>query len=343
MAVKQLTLDIDNMYTTTWQYIQPTAVDNIFKSTPTLQFFMASGRIKKITGFSRLEFPLEYANQDSSVAWFGKTHDLSTQVTAAKSVEFLTTVQVDWRYLGATIYRFWVDDQKNTGKAQIMSLIDAKLSNARRTLESNLSGAMFSLNTPASDSKIEGLPNWIRPTPNPAYASRYTQGGIAQGEIGSGSGTYNNTWWNNQAYDMTNEDVSLNLTGRMTNMYNTCSNGNDVPDVLITTQAVYESYEAETQEYKQIVNQNTGDVAFGSLMFKGKPIIWDAGCGANLMYFINSKYMYLVFDSGVFFEMTDWKEGRADLDRVCQIISALNLVCTNRARQGVISGIGAQS
>jgi hypothetical protein len=339
-AVRQFQQDIDNLYTTTWQYIQPKAVNNIFKATPTLKYLMQAGRVRKISGYSRLEFPVEYASTDSAVGWFGGTQDFTSQNTAAAAAEFLTTVYVDWRFIGASVYRKFVEDFKNKGKAQLLNLVEAKLNNARKTLEKVLTTDLFTLNTPSSDNKFEGIPNWVRDAPNPAYASRYTQGGIAQGEIGSGSGTYNHTWWNNQTESITGKDLALYMVPAMRTLFNDCSDGEDTPDIIIMTQALYEKYEEENAEIHQIVNNNSGDVGFGKLTFKGKSIIWESAVPAYHIYMLNTNYLYLVFDSDMYFEMTNWKEGRTDLDRVAQIVTATNLVCTNRARQGVIPDAG---
>jgi len=335
MPVRQITLDIDTLYAVTWQNFKTTAIDNIFQATPFWYYLSKKGKRRPQIGGKWIEQPLEYADSSTTVSWIGRTHDLATQVTNAKSVDPITTAQYYWRYVTATIYRFWKDDQQNRGKAAMMPLVKTKINNAEKTLAAGMESTLFTLTNAAVDNKIEGLPNIVRDDPNPS-GSTYTVGDILQGQG-------NHTWWNNKAYDFTGKDVTIELVPQMRTMYNNCSGGglNEFPEVLITTQAIFELYEDETLEYKQIVNQTKGDASFESIAFKGKDLVWSPSCGVGKIYFLNFNYLDFVYDPDIDFDMTEWKVGRSDLDRVAQIVCAGNLTCSNRSRLGVMFGIGS--
>lgn len=341
-VIRSIQESIDNMFTSTWSNIREEKVDNIFKSTPLLEHMNQKGKVKYETGGKYIEINLEYANSKSANAHIGKDHDLTTQIAASKALELFTSIQIDWRYITSTIYRSWTDDQKNRGKSAVFSQVEAKLNNAEKSLREDLSADLFGLNNHTSDITFEGLKNWIRDVPNPAYASRYTQGGIQQGHA-SGDVDHVNPWWNNKSKDMVNLDLTLDLTNNMMEMWDSTKNGRDVPKIIVTTDTLRRIYEQETMEYVTIINQKEGDATFGSVKFKGAPVIDDTECGNFRMYFLNTDYLYLILDQDVNFQMTPWKDAQKDLDRVCQIIVAGNLGCSNRSRQGVLYNAGGTS
>lgn len=339
MAVRTEQVAIDQIYTSTWQNRQKTTTNNILTATPYLDWLMRGGQQRDKTGGTYLEFPLEYANHSAAAGSFGRTHDFSAQNTSAKSVDIYTTSKVLWRNIFVAIYRSWDDDMSNSGEARFFDLMEGKLKNAEQTLKELLSTQVLGLNNHAGDITFEGIQNWVRAVPGPAYAQRYTQGEIPQGDYDNDA-AQDNTWWNNQMSDMTGKNVAVHLPSYMRTMYNNCTLGTDRPDLVLTTQTIYESYEDEAGEMKQIVNMNKGDIGYEYLVYKGKNMIWDPGCLAYAMYFLNSKYIYLSFDPRVKFDITEWKRDRNDLDSFAQILARGNQVCTNRKLQGIIKNIG---
>lgn len=338
MSVRDIQLAVDTVYTHTWAGIQQDIVDNIFKSNPFWYFLTQKGNQKPQSGGKWLEVDLEYADSNSTVAWINPaSHDLTSQITAAKSIDPVTSCQYDWRYVTASIYRKWVDDTQNRSTHMIHSIIDTKLNNARKTLQAQMETKLFTLNNPGSDNCIEGLPNIVRDDPNPT-GSNHMVGKITQGNV---SGSQVNTWWNNKSKNMTGLDIAVSLVPNMRTMFNNCSDGQEVPDIIITSQTDFENYEDECGEQKSIVNSTEGDAMFQTIYFKGKRLLWSTGCAAGRMYFLSLDYLYWLYDPDVNFDMTSWKEGRSDLDRVAQILCAGNLVCSNRSRQGVLYNIGA--
>jgi hypothetical protein len=125
-------------------------------------------------------------------------------------------------------------------------------------------------------------------------------------------------------------------------MYNNVSVGqaSDVPDMIVTTQAVSELYEDEVAEQKQIVNQTkTGEATFIDTTFKGIPVVWSSQCPTGYMYFLNSKYIGLNVDPDINMTMTEWKTIPNQLDRVAQIVWKGNFIASRRASLGVMISI----
>lgn len=315
-----LTEQLDSLYTTTWQHMQKTAVDNIFDATPF--WFWISKKDKRRTeqGGRWIGVPLEF-RKNQTVSSFSKGDTISTQDT-----DPLTTATYEWKYVAGTLVRYYQDDHQNRGKAQIMSLAKAKFNNLQNSMIDKMEEDLFG---DGSGKDISGLDLLV------ADDGQKTVGGID-------ASSADNTWWRNEFNDMTGEDVETELLGNMRTMLNDCSRGNDSPDLIVTDQASFELYEDEVMEQKHIVNKELGDAMFDNVLFKGRPVVWSPSAPTGKMYFLNSRYIEWVADQSVNFEMTPWKFAQNNVDRVAQIVVAGNLIVSNRSRQGVLLGIDQQ-
>jgi len=320
MAFIEITEKIDNLYVTTWQKRKKEVIDNVFNATPLWAWMKAHGGLKGDGGGRYIEVPLEYAKNETFV-WFQKGGTVPIHDT-----EFLTLAQYPWKYCAVSIVRFGVDEQQNKGKAAHLKLVERKLSNAEKTLIEKWEETLFhSDDTNAPD----GISDLI------TTDGTGTVGGI-------NASTY--TWWKNKYYDMNGEDVSTYLVARMRKMYNDVmqNQAQHRPDVLVTTQAVFEAYEAELLDFYRFENKQLADLGFENLMFRRTPLIYSSYCPTGKMFFLNTKYVYLVYDPDYWFDMTEWKPiPEQPNDRVAQIVCAANLVVSRRASLGVIFNISA--
>lgn len=311
---------LDNLYTTTWQLRRKEIVDNIFQATPFWFWLTQQGKRRQETGGRRIEIPLMYG-KNTTVTTFDRGDTFTIE-----DHEILTVAIYPWRYVAGSIIRYWVDDQKNRGKAAIMSLLNAKIENLRLSLIDKMEELLFQPNPGPKDPN--SLLSIIRPQAPSA------EGEDVIGEIDA----FTHQWWQNKRKQATGP-FSTNGIQDMRNMFNTCSKGNDVPDLILTEQQVFEAYEGELLEIYRIQDKTLADAGFQNLTFKGKPIVWAPRCPQGMMFFINSKYFEWVYDPYADFEMTEWKAVQNSLDRAAQVVAAGNLVCSNRARQGVLYDI----
>lgn len=312
-----LTQTLDNLYTTTWQLRKNKAHDNIFTATPFWFWLKEKGKFKTEEGGRFIEEPFEYAKNDN-VVWLGKGGAVSLN-----DYEFLTTSKWDWRYLVGSMVRFGVDDQQNRGKAAIIKLMNSKMNNTENSMIDTLETALF---TAQSGLSIEGLPDLVQDAP----ATSNDAGGVDPSVY---------TWFQNKSSNMSGLSMAVYLVAKMTNLLNLCMNNRamDRPDIIITTQAIYEAYDAEVLEQKQIVNKTLGDAGFTNIEFKGMPMVWSPACGSGRLYTLNTNYIYLTYDPMLNFDMTNWKEIPDQVnDRAAQIVLACALMVTRRMCQGVI-------
>ena len=156
----------------------------------------------------------------------------------------------------------------------------------------------------------------------------------ATGTVGNiNRGTVGNEYW--QSYEQ-NTATALTLA-QMATAYNTVSVGNDHPDMILTTQTLFEKYEALLQPQLRYTDAKTADAGFQNLLFKAAPVAYDAACTAGVMYFLNSKYITLVGHSAKWFEQTPFVRPE-DLDaRYALILCYGNLTCRNAKKQGKLT------
>ncbi len=319
-APNNLTEVLDNLYTTTWKHIKTQLADNIFDATPLLAWMRSNGRIQNQVGGRSIEEPVVY-RKNERVKWLtkGGTVDLNDQ-------EFMTETKWDWKYQAVPIVRFGVDDHKNRAKMQLINYVRAKIENAQLSLEDDIETTLFA-DVSTVDS-LDGLQHLVQDDPT----SSTSVGGINQSD---------DTWWANKTDNETGNSFATLGEDAMRTMYNNVSQNkkNDMPDIIVTGQTVFEYYEDAIFGKHTFDSRKVTDMGFDNLMFKQTPVVWSPSCGTK-MYFLNTRYLRLVKDPGLFFDMTPWKDIPNQVnDRAAQIISALAFTTNRRRVQGVIHTI----
>lgn len=218
----------------------------------------------------------------------------------------------------------WADDMANSGMHKKIDMMNAKLENLRLSLVDQFEINLF---TAQAGQAMSGLPDIVEA--NVTGAQSKSPGGLSKT-------TY--PWWENQYFVSTGSFASFGKSDMRT-MYNNCSIGNDHPNLILTTQAVFEFYEAEAEDIQRSNDTTDASLGFQTFKYKGTNMYYSPQCPSGYMYFLNLKYLKLKIDSKADFDMTEWKYIPNQLDRVAQIVTRLELVCRNCRMQGLISGI----
>ena len=321
MPVYSLTEAIDNLYTSTWQHMKGNVVDNIFDATPFWFWMKDKGRLRTQSGGRHILEPLEYAKNDG-VKFLGKGGTVSLN-----DREFLTEALYDWRYLVAPLVRFGVDDQVNRGKTKILSLVEAKLSNAENSLVDQLETSLFA-GVGAAGGAFDGLQHLVQDDPT----SSTVVGSINQSS---------NSWWQNKTKDLTGVSFATSGVDEMRTMLNNVTNNRlkDRSDIIVSGQTPFEFYEDAAFAKLEIHNTKLAELGFDHQVFKGIPMIWSPACSTR-MYFLNTSFLSFVYDPAMFFDMTEWKAIPEQVnDRAAQIATACTTTTSRRRVQGVIHTI----
>ncbi len=313
-----LTETLDTLYTSTWQSVKKQVTDNIFTATPFFYEMYKAENLEREDGGRFVEEPLMYGT-NTTVSWIGSGGTISIS-----DVDPLTTSVWNWRNLAGSVVRLWTDDMANSGIHKKIDIMNAKIENLRLSLINELEVRLFTAQT---GDKMSGLPDIVEA--NVAASQSKSPGGLSKT-------TY--PWWRNQ-YAASSGSFATYGESDMRTMYNNASVGNDHPNLILTTQTVFQYFEANASDKQWIVNDDAAKLGFQSFSFKGANMYYSPQCPTGYMYFLNLKYLKTKIDSKADFEMTEWKSVPNQLDRVAQIVTRLELVCRNCRMQGLIGGI----
>jgi len=158
---------------------------------------------------------------------------------------------------------------------------------------------------------------------------------MASFATGSGTVTTACTW--DELIAVTNG--TAHIIKKMTQMYSELTIDNDAPDLIVTTNVIYDAYESALQANKRFAgNQQLADAGFQNLAFRGASVVVDSHCPAGMMIFLNTRYLDFKVHNKRNFSFDGFKK-REDSDAmVAKIFWMGQLTCTNPRMQGAIVG-----
>lgn len=305
--------NFDALLSTTLANYRNQLTDNVFTARPLTYMLMEKGRIRMLNGGTKIVEPLIYG-QNSTVASYSGYDTIS--LTAQDGI---SAAEYDWKQYAASIAISGIEEAKNNGEQEIINLLEAKIMQAEESMREGFNQMFFGDGTGNSGKNWNGLGNIVE--------SGNTVGGI------NSAGGQGNDWW--RSYE---ENTAGALTlAYMNTAYNSVSVGNDHPDVVLTTQTLFEKYEALLQPQLRYTDTKTADAGFQNLLFKAAPVMYDVHNTAGVVYFLNTKYLTLVGHSGKWFQQTEFVRPENLDARYALIMCYGNLTCRNRAKQGKLT------
>lgn len=249
-------------------------------------------------------------------------------VLTPQDKEIVTTAVYEPAHYEADITLSYTDDLANRGPSQVFDLMEAKYDNAKRTMEYNLTVALFGDGQKGTygNAPVVGLQAAVAqdPTANPT-AGAY--GGITR------DATTASDFWKNQIKDMTSL-VSVTML-KLQNLWGLCSDGNEHPDIIVTTQDVYDKVWSLADARQQLGNEEAARMGYQSIDFNGVPLIVDKNCPAGAIYMLNTDYIYLKVHKDDDMAATPFLQGTTQLVKVKFVTWTGQLVCSNPRYQGV--------
>ena len=302
--------NFDNLLTTTLANYRSTLTDNVFTARPLTYKLMEGGRIRMLNGGTKIVEPLIYGQNSTVGSYSGyETLYLTPQ-------EGISAAEYEWKQYAASIAISGIEEAKNNGEQEIINLLEAKIMQAEESMRESFNQMFFADGSGNSSKDWNGLGNLVE--------SGNTVGGI---------NSTNYTWWQSKE----DNTVAALTLAQMSSLYNSVSVGNDHPDLLLTTQTLFEKYEALLQPQLRYTDTKTADAGFQNLLFKAAPVMYDVHCTGGVFYMLNSKYLTLVGHSGKWFSQTSFISPE-DVDaRYALIMCYGNLTVRNRAKQGKLT------
>lgn len=308
-----MALSYDQLSAITQKKFIPKMADNIFDSNPL--FRRAREKfLEKIDGGERIVVPLGYASTTAS-GWYTGADTLSTtdndQITAA---EYL------WKQLYVNISINRLDELKNSGDSQILSLVKSKVKMAEKTMADTIGTGLYNQGSDSDANAIVGLRDIV--------AQNQTVGGISQS-------TY--SWWQAQLDSST---TVLSISALQT-LWNNCVVDSDMPSVAMTTRANLNRYYNLLQPQQRFTDSDTAKGGFQNLMFNGIPVIADSHCPSGHLFFLNEKYLHLFVHKDEDMRFEPFMKPINQNIKVAKIFSALAFGSSNNRLHGALTAITA--
>jgi len=298
---------------------EKTFKDQVFDETVTLNFLKNNGGIEtKSGGASYIQVPLLHAAGTSE--WFAGSDTLDVS-----PVDTLDAAQYYWRNLNASITITLDDELNNTGKEQIVDLLDAKIMQAKLTISANLNESLFTGTGNEARKRIVGLQTLV--------------------DTGTVAGIPGATYPDWRAYkEATGGALTIAYMKTARNTINQGKGGSPVK-FIVTTQTLFEKYESlltPTYQMDPLVRskeaERLGDVGFTALSYAGIPISYDLDVPSGEMYFLNAENLKLYVHEMANNKMT---ESNAPVDQhvsVRHIVMRCALGTNRRKSLGKLTG-----
>ena len=314
------------MVTTTLRNHPTEIADNVSTHNALYRYLKDKGQIKKLSGGYEIVRPLDWQNN----ATYQRYSGYDTLNVAQSNV--LTAAKYDWVQAAVHITASGDELRKNSGKEQLINLMQSRVKNAMRTAANNMSIDLFS--SGSLTNQMGGLGAII------SADGTGTVGGI-------NSGTY--TFWANQYREIASANAWTKSTikGEMNAIYLNTVRGADQPNLILSTNDFYAAYWESLQDlarYNDPSGSSKATTGYAALKYVNADVVFDSNSNftatGEKMYFLNLDYLELCVHSQANWTQADDKVPTNQDAVLIPILFQGQLVCSNRARQGLLLDAG---
>lgn len=228
-----------------------------------------------------------------------------------------------------------IEDYQNSGKSEVIDLWNGKMENLEISHQLEINKQLYGDGTLNSGKDLDGLGIAVEDgTAWSVYA-----------EIDSNV----ETWWRNKFIDAGVYNSGTVLLDTMRSLFNSASRGADKVNLIIGAQVLYEQFESTLTVNERYIKDNSfgadlANAGFRNLEYKGAWFVFDDDITPNLvgssldnargLLMLNLKYLKLCVGKDRFMVPGEFQRPVNQDAWVTPVISYLNLVTKNRARQG---------
>ena len=365
----------DNVTAITREKFIPVLVDNIYNSNILCLKLLKNAEM--LDGGKKIVVPIEYADMSASNSGFisdgGNTATAGVQTYKSATFDWATAYtgilipgSEELVNKGASQVLSLLKSKLKSAEKTIRDLFGTGLFDADPT--SNYPNGLISLNgggtiASADYTAFDAGVALIETMPD---ATTFHFPGNVDGTVMGyrrslgGINSDSNTWWNAKlgtfaqsgGIETTTSTASCSWTElvttssgvsaiakAMTRMYGALTIDNDQPDLIVTTQAIYDAYESSLQANKRFAGaEDIGNSGFSSLRFKNASVVVDSHVPAGQMYFLNTNYLDFKVHQDRNFTFEDFKRLEGSDNLQSRLFWMGQLVCTNPRMQGLLGG-----
>lgn len=266
-------VNFGNLHSTTIDNYLHNFKDNYTKHSRLLEDIKKAGNIKTEDGGNQILEQIEFA-ANGSFGWYQG----SEQFELANKKAF-TAAAFPRKYAYVTSTIVGDEEVSNSGKERMIDLIEAKVSNAMKSLGNGLAVSLYSDGT--APKQLGGLQYLIADAPATGIV-----GGIDASQT-------DNTWWRNYSKSVALDET--NVISVFNEAIQKTTRNNDRVKVVYTDNSSYNKYYNALQAQQRFIDSTKGDGGYSDLAINGIPLKNDQAmngfCPAGHSYFINSDFL----------------------------------------------------
>jgi len=304
----------DLLATTLSKWASENLEDQIFNAMPLYKKMYA--KAKKQNGGATILLPVMY-EKNNTVGWYSKYDSLDTTPQNG-----FTLTQGKWKNLSGSVSISGDDLAKNSGEAQIISLLDSYTMQAMESMRDEVSTSLF--RTAPGSTQMTSLVTMIDATSTIQ-------------EVNS----TNNSWW--QSTVTSGGSFAAQGLDDMRTTRDTVEEYNPVStiDTIVTTKAIKNYYEASLTPNIRYTPGGDGKPTFSSLMFGNAEIFSDPSATSGVIYMFSTDDLSLYINTNGEYRTTEFVKPSNQDAKVAQIILRVELLTRARRKLAKISSVTA--
>jgi hypothetical protein len=309
---------------TTLKYYAPTLVDNLPKKSPVLSRMKEKDNIT-VDGGATIVLPLEYAYNAAVQAFDG------ADTLNVSDNDIITAAEYDWKFYNVPITITDVEIAKNSGKHQVIKLMESKAKNADRSLQNTLSTDLHADGTGFAGKSMLGLKALVDITP-----ATGTVGGI-------NAATAGNEFWRNLELTGVAWGASDAGTNQIDALYTDLRAEGADTDLIVMGKTAFKNLRKELRDNE--THMNVGGKkkipGFGYVDFtmNNADVVYDRYCPDGYCYLLTTEFLKLYILSKMNFSVVPAMRPHNQAIQVSHIRVGLQFCASNRRTQGIIDGI----
>lgn len=278
--------NLSDIIATTIQSRSGVLADSVTNNNALLYKLRQRGNVKPVSGGNVILQELMYNDPNTQNAGSYSGYDV-IDITPNSPI---SAAQYDLKQYAAAVTISGLEQLQNSGKEQIIDLLEGRIQVAEAQLMNQISAGIYSDGTGNGGKNITGLQAAISTSP-----ATGTYGGINRA-----------TWsfWRNVAFSaVTNGGAavtSANIQSYMNRVAVQLVRGTDRPDMIVADNNYYRAFLESLQAIQRVTSEDSAAAGFTSIKYMGAglncDVFLDGGIGGaiptNTMYFLNTKYIF---------------------------------------------------
>jgi hypothetical protein len=268
--------NVSDIVATTIENRSKKIADNVTKNNALLARLSQRGNIRTVSGGSIILEEISYA-ENANAGWYSG-YDLLP--VAAQDV--ISAAQYDLKQAAVPVTISGLDQLRNSGKEQMIDLMEGRMRVAESTMQNLLSAGIYSDGTGAGGKQVAGLDAAV-----PVNPATGIYGGIDRG-----------SWavWRSKSTTAGAALTPATVQGAWNTMWASLVRGSDRPDLIIVDNVMWGVFLASLQLQLRFTNPSSAKLGFPSIEYMDADVVLDGGIGgyavAKTAYFLNTNYIF---------------------------------------------------